>query len=379
MTLQDLKEQGNKLIAQLREAQENGSGEDTINKIKQELDNTLKRIAQYHELERYETELAKHTQEPASVPAPQPIKHAARNVAELILQDTRVRQMLSQRQLGVKYVVQAATIPTPVYTYETTANYITPEPMVVGTLVRAANRTIAITTYARETTNSLKGNAAPRAKGTPKSETNLVYTSVQSVAQTISHYIKVSEEDLDDIQGLQTTIQQRGIDMLLQSEEDQVINGDGTAPNLEGLLTVSGTQSYTKGASETVLDALILGATKIATRGARPSAVVVSSATWGALMTLKGADGQYIVPVTSAFGATTVRSIPIIASPWIPDNKAIAGDARYATLWRVGGIAIELARDGNDFTSNMYTIRIEERAALNIYRPEAFCVITLGA
>jgi HK97 family phage major capsid protein len=380
MTLNDLHQEYTKLIAQMREAIDSNASEDTVANIKQELERTAKRIAQYRELE----ELAKAVpqrehQEQASAPAPQPTKHAARNVAELILQDAGVRQMIEQRQVGAKYIVQAVTIPTPVYTYETAANYVTPRPSVVGTLVSVGNRTNAITTYAQESTNSLKGSAATRVKGTAKPETNLTYTSKQSVAQIIAHYLKVSEQDLGDIQGLQTILQQRGIDMLAQAEEDQVINGNGTAPNLEGLLTVTGTQTYTKAGSESVLDALIVGAAKVATQGAQPSAVVVSLSTWASLMTLKGTDGQYIVPVTSAFGATTVRGLPIVASPWIADNKAIAGDSRYATLWRVGGIAVELARDGNDFTSNMYTLRIEERAALDVYRPEAFCVITLGA
>ncbi len=68
----------------------------------------------------------------------------------------------------------------------------------------------------------------------------------------------------------------------------------------------------------------------------------------------------------------------MVASPHIANNKVIVGDSRYATLWRVGGVAIEVDREGSDFASNLVTMRIEERAALDVYRPEAYHVLTLA-
>ncbi len=293
MTKQDLQSKLNQLIEQARSMVESCDSVESIDKITKEIAQTRAELDSLEQLEKEVEQAQKVTQK--SQPTQLADRPQTRMVAGLqaVLEDPQFRAILQSRK--GRYVAQAVTIPTPTYTYESVANYLTPRPSAVGTLVSTGTRAQAITVYAQETTTSVKGSAAPVSKGGTKPVTSLTYQAVQSTAQIIAHLFKLSEQDLDDINGLQTIIQQRGLDMLAQVEEDQVINGTGTAPALLGLLNVSGVGTSTQG-TDTLIDAIIKAITSVASKGAVPSAIVCSYATWGTLQTAKDSNGQYLLP-----------------------------------------------------------------------------------
>ncbi|GIV50642.1 MAG: hypothetical protein KatS3mg038_3507 [Candidatus Kapaibacterium sp.] len=293
------------------------------------------------------------------------------------MQSDEFRRALADRTHR-PYTVQGVTIPTPTYAYDRVQSQIQPPSQVAGTLVSVGTRTLAVTTFARETTTSYTGAAAPRSKGAAKAETNITYENVTSIAQSIAHIIKVNEEDLQDVQGLQQTIQQRGLAMLLAKEEDQILNGDGTAPNLLGILATTGVVTATQG-TDTLLDAVVKLIASVEGAGAQVSAIVVNPQTWATLVTSKDTTGNYLGMLNVAQGASgTLAGYPLVRSPHVPANKVVVGDSRYATLWRVGGIAVASGYDSDDFSKNRVTIRIETRSALDVYRPNAFGVLTLA-
>jgi HK97 family phage major capsid protein len=59
-------------------------------------------------------------------------------------------------------------------------------------------------------------------------------------------------------------------------------------------------------------------------------------------------------------------------------NTGLVGAFRpQAQIFRRQGITVEIATEhASDFTSNLVTIRAEERVALAVFRPAAFATIT---
>lgn len=377
MTRDELTTKLEQLVTQARAMVDGDESIEAIERITQEIEQTRAKLDQLDKLEAA-LQLAYKVEPRKSAPARDAQASTLRtldDVAAAIVQSADFRNLLQSRK--GRWVAQTVTIPTPTYEYSNVAPALTPSASLVGTLVSVGTRANAISVYARETTTSVKGSAAAVSKGSAKPTTTQTYESVQSVAQTLAHLLKLSEQDLQDIPGLQTVIQQRGLRQLLAAEEDQVVNGDGTAPDLTGLLTVTGTTSSTQG-TDTLVDAIIKGIATLAGNGGVPSAIAVSYSTWAALQTAKDSTGAYLLPASVAAGIGNVRGVPLVASPFVPTNKVIIGDNRQATLWRVGGLAIEVDRTGDDFASNLVTLRIEERCALDVYQPRGFHIVTLA-
>lgn len=362
MTKYELQSKLDELVKQARELVESGADVDVLERARKDIAATKAKLDVLEEAERAVQQSQEQSQN-----TPQSFVQA--------LQSDEARMVLQSRK-GRFLLTQTVTIPTPTWGYDGVWNTVQPTPSVIGTLVQSGSRAQAITVYARETTASGKGAAAPVAKGDAKPTTTVTYVNVQSVAQTIAHVLKLSETDLADITGLAQTVQQRGLQQLWSAIEDQVINGNGTAPNLLGLLATTGVGTSTQG-TDTVLDAIIKAIGLLASKGAKPTAIVCSYSTWSLLQTAKDANGQYIMPANAQVGIGNVRGVPLIASPFIADNKVLVGDNRFATLWTVGGVAVEVDRADDDFVRNLVTMRIETRCALNVYRPEAFHVLTL--
>ncbi|GIV52007.1 MAG: phage capsid protein [Candidatus Kapaibacterium sp.] len=360
MKKQELQTKLDELIKQAREMVDTGADVDAIERVRQDITATKAKLGALEEAERA---------------MKQATQSSTGNTLLDALQSDDARLVLQSRK--GRFMIQNVSIPTPTWGYAGVWNTVQPTPSVVGTLVQSASRAQAITIYARETTTSGKGAAAPTAKGDTKPATTVTYASVQSVAQTIAHILKLSESDLADVAGLAQTVQQRGLQQLSAAVEDQVLNGNGTAPNLLGLLATTGVGTSTQG-TDTVLDAIIKSIGMLASKGAAPTAIVCSYSTWALLQTAKDANGQYIMPANAQVGIANVRGVPLVASAYCPDNKVVLGNNRYATLWTVGGVAVEVDRADDDFVRNMVTMRIETRCALDVYRPEAFHVLTLA-
>lgn len=394
MTLQEINERMKALVEQARNLPDDAS-EAEIKQLTEQLEQLQAKREYLVKLSEHEARLAQYTSTqtqmqqhsaPSSTPA---VQHTyARSTGMLTLADV-ARAIVTSSEFAEAlrlrnnkpFVLQGVTIPTPTYSYDRIVSALQPTSSIAGTLVQVGVRNNAVTTYARETTTSYKGAAAPRSKGDAKAESNITYTQVTSVAESIAHLIKVNEEDLQDTQGLQQTLQQRGLAMLLAAEEDQVLNGNGTSPNLTGILSTTGVVTATQ-STNTLIDAIVKLIASVEGQGAAVSAIAMNPATWAALVTAKDSAGQYLGLLDVTSGASgTLAGYPIVRTPFLSGGtggKVVVGDNRYATLWRVGGINVAVGYDGDDFSRNRVTIRIETRSALDVYRPQAYGVLTLA-
>ena len=231
--------------------------------------------------------------------------------------------------------------------------------------------------YYEETT--FTNAAAETAEATAKPEAALDWTLRTETASKIAVWIPATTEALADISWLMSTIQNRLQFMIQRREEAELLNGDGTAPNISGITDRSGLQTQAKG-TDAVPDAILKAANLVRVNSFyEPSAVVIHPLDMQDIRLLKTADGIYIFGSPSdAYNNLRLWGMEVRETTAQTQNTAIVGAFDTAAqVFRRTGVTITVSTEHSTyFVDNKVAILAEERLALAVYRPNAFATVT---
>jgi HK97 family phage major capsid protein len=230
--------------------------------------------------------------------------------------------------------------------------------------------------YMEETT--FTNAAAETAEGAAKPAGDAgLHRAHQLTVRKIAVFLPVSDEQLEDVPRMRAVLNNRLPFMVRQRLAGQILVGDGTPPNLRGLLNTSGIQTQAKGADPTP-DAIFKAMVLVQVTGeANPDLVVFNPLDWQDVRLLRTADGLYIWGNPSDAGPARIWGLPVVLEQALTQNTAVVGDfGTYAELDIKKGLVVETGYNNDDFTKNLQTIRAEMRAAIVFYRPSAFCTVT---
>lgn len=247
--------------------------------------------------------------------------------------------------------------------------------LTIRDLLAQGRTTKSVLFYPRET--GFTNNAAPVSEGSLKPKSELTFELITEPVRTIAHLFDVSLQMLDDVEYIQSYIEGRGMYGLKLVEENQLLNGSGTGQNLEGIYTAATAYSQPAGSEVTAeqdLDKLRLAMLQVELAYAFTTGIVLHPTNWANIELLKDANFQYLF--TNPQNTTTGRiwGRDVVSTPAMTVGRFLVGDfAAHAQIFdrQDANIAISFENKDN-FERNMATIRIEERLALAIYRPEAF-------
>ncbi len=252
--------------------------------------------------------------------------------------------------------------------------------MTVRALLPNVPTSAGATSYTRMST--FTNNAAPQGansspyekEGAVKVESGMTFELVTSDVATIAHWVPVSNQVLNDMAALEQHIRTWLIYGLAMVEEDQLLNGSGTAGNLEGLITAA--QTYNRGASnDTRADTLRKAITQLLLADHVCTGIVLNPADDESLDLLKDTTGQYLQVKLNGRAWT----VPIIATNSIAAGSWLAGDFEAALVRDRQGATIEISNSHSDFfVRNLLAIRAELREALEIHRPNGFVTGTFA-
>ena len=271
----------------------------------------------------------------------------------------------------------------------TTAAGFAPESIRLPGFVEAATRPIqlldilpmgstsqAAVPYMEETTRT--HGAAERAEGADFAESEFAFTERSVNVAKITDSLPVTDEQLEDVALVESYINGRLSFGVRQRLDQQCLAGNGTAPNMRGILNTTGIQTRAKGA-DPAMDAIYKMMVSIRLTGrAQPTHQNIHPLDWQDIRLTRTADGIYIFGSPMEAGPVRLWGLPVIENDALTEGTALVGsfDPSWITLFERRGIDIQVGYVGTQFAAGCRTIRADMRAALVVMRPAAFGTVT---
>jgi HK97 family phage major capsid protein len=233
--------------------------------------------------------------------------------------------------------------------------------------------------YVREA--SFVNNAAETTEGAVKPESVITYLPVTEPVGTIAHFIKITKQLAQDNAAMRAYIDQRMMYGVNLRVENQIIAGNGTAPNLSGL-TKAGNftpHGYTAagltgaGLLNNRFDLIgkILGDSQANDFSA--DMIMLNPADWWTMRLGKDSQGRYLLGDPGLAIAPGLFGKPVTVSNAIPaGNVLVLSLADAGTFHRRDEIELAMSEhDTDNFQRNLITLRAERRCAMAVERPAA--------
>lgn len=216
------------------------------------------------------------------------------------------------------------------------------------------------------------------AEGATKPEAAFDTSEVDAPVRKIAVVAKVTDEMFADFPMIRDYINNRLRFMVAQTEEAELYAGSGSGAHLTGITQTAGIQTQAKGSDPTP-DAFYKAITKIRSVGFfEPDAVVVHPNDWTDIRLLRTSTDVYMWGPPTDGGVERLWGLPVVVTTAATEGTGLVGAFRMgAQIFRREGLRVEATNSNeDDFKKNLIALRAEERLALAVYRPLAFCTVT---
>jgi len=207
-------------------------------------------------------------------------------------------------------------------------------------------------------------------EGIEKTNIDVQYKEQRAKVNKIGVHMKVTTELLEDAGYLMSYIQSNGVKRVETVIENQLFTGNGTDPQLVGLLSKSTT--FTGGSmagnveSATNWDVIHGIIAQVRAANGIVNGIFVETGQFHVMLSEKDGDKQYILPAGVNFdaqGNLTAWGVRIIPTNALTGTAAdfVGGDLSVINVRLRNGIQVAIGESGDDFIDNLKTIRIEQR------------------
>ena len=230
--------------------------------------------------------------------------------------------------------------------------------------------------YAQQ--NLRTNNAAPVAEGTAKPYSDYGWETKTAAIRTLAHLAKLSKQSVEDVPRLLAEIQSEMRYGLASLEETQLLFGNGTGQNINGIMpqAIAFNQAATlaKVTNPTALDVLRLAILQVVLANAPVDGMVLNPTDWALIELSKNAENAYLFARIQGTVGNQLWGTRVVDTPSMTaDNFLVGGFAYGAHMYQRTGVQVDLSTENDkDFENNMMTLRVEERIGLGVRRPYAF-------
>lgn len=233
-------------------------------------------------------------------------------------------------------------------------------------------------TYFRELLHTR--GAAPVAEGGSKPTSDVTFEPATDRVKKIAVWMPVTEEALDDIPQMQGYIQELLRYDLKLEEENQILKGDGTGENLNGLMTQATTYDIdlTK-SGDTSIDIVRRGIYQVRKQSKLSAdGIVMSELDWMNIELQKDGENRYLFANLQGLVTPILWGRPVINSDSMDEGDTNAGGeflianfARAAILFDRMAYLFKMGLINDMFIKNQIALLAEERLGLGVRRKEA--------
>lgn len=222
-----------------------------------------------------------------------------------------------------------------------------------------------------------EGEIAPTAETSTKPQIDMDLKEVTVNFETIAGWLRVTRKAMNNIPGFLSFLNSRLPEKLLRAEDYQLISGNGTSPNISGILD-SGNYTTATSTADVLIEQLIDSLAQLEDEEERDATgILLRPADYYSFFKNKAeGSGEYDLPTNVTFvnGVLYVSGVPVFASTAMASGKYIVGDWRMgAQLLIQEGMRIEFfEQDSTNVRENKITVRIEETVAFPIYGDNYF-------
>lgn len=206
-----------------------------------------------------------------------------------------------------------------------------------------------------------------------KPESDFTFEDKTFPVRKIAHFVKLSDEILEDAAAIQSYVDAQLIEGLKDKEDLQLLKGNGVGQNLTGVYTAA--QAYTRAqAGDTLIDTYRRAITQLRLAKHIATGLVLNPEDWETVQLQKGTDGHYIWVNVGTSSEPRLWALPIRDTTALAKGEWLMGNfKRGAQIFDRMDARVEMTNtDQDDFVKNRVTLRAEERLALVIYDATAF-------
>lgn len=254
------------------------------------------------------------------------------------------------------------------------------QPLTLRDLLSVRMTTSNLIEFVRQTTRTnnagIQGaGSSPSGEydGQPFGQSNIAFTLYQAPVRTIGTWIPASRQILADADQLQGRINGELTYLMKVKEEDQLLNGDNSGGNINGLINQA--SAFNGGVTnQTALDTILKAFLQVTLAYYQADAVVLNPTDWTNVVMLKDTQGRYLFSDPQSMTGPRVWGRPVAENFSLAAGTFLTGAFRMgATVWDRQDASVRIADQHEGFAiANMVAIIADERLALEVTHPGAF-------
>lgn len=221
--------------------------------------------------------------------------------------------------------------------------------------------------------------ASPQTEASDKAQNAVTFSTASERVRTLATWIPASRQILDDFDELAGFIDSSLSYYVNLAEELQLLAGDNTGENLNGLIpqaTDFDTSLLPASDGWNKIDIVGLAQGQLAAaKELTPTFVIVNTNDWVSMRLLKDSLGRYILGDPQANVTPALFNMKVIPTTSIAAGTFLigSGDATAAEIRDRQEMTVDLSTEHSDyFVKNLVAVRAEKRLALVTKRPAAF-------
>jgi HK97 family phage major capsid protein len=257
--------------------------------------------------------------------------------------------------------------------------------LTIRDVLSARSTSLPVVYWAKVNAPLVSASPMMQNEGLVKHENAVTFTTASSTVRTIATFIKASRQALDDFAELGGFLQTGLPYYVNRQEETQLLSGDNTGDNLNGLITQAtsfNTALLPASSAYTRLDVIACAIEQIGVADEiKPSFIVLNTIDWWLIRRTKDSFGRYMLGDPQNIGNPTLWGLTPIDTNSIASGTFLvgSGDPAAAEIRDRMEMTVEIStEDSDNFQRNLVTIRAEKRMLLAVMRPGSYITGTFA-